>query len=101
MNSILPHLEQNIQEIYRKALDADAHLAQLKQQGMAKFTAIFDQNSLFKCTDRTFMPYVAELTQDIADFRDKADQAQLNIILKKMELLYQLLGTMKNITQSN
>lgn len=101
MKNILPHLDNNIQEIYRKALDADAQLNELKKQGMGKFSAIFEQNSLFNCNEKSFLPYVAELTEDIAKFRESEDQQQLTTILKKMELLYQVLGSMKNITKGN
>lgn len=101
MKNILPHLDQNIQEIYRKAVDADATLAELKKQGMAKFTSIFPEKSAFNCTEKTFMPYVAELTEDIEQFRQTEQQQQLASILSKMEQLYKLLGTMKNITKSN
>jgi primosomal protein N'' len=102
MNNIMPHLDTSIQDIYRKALDADKQIVDLKKQGMAKFSSIFPEQSLFNCTDNTFIPYVSELTNDIAQFKQvPQDEVKLAMILKKMEQLLKILGALKNITKSS
>lgn len=101
MKNILPHLDQNLQEIYRQAIDVDNQIGQLKQQGMAKFASVFPTKNLFNCNDKIVMPYVEELAEDIVMFRASQDQNLLNTILKKMEMLHKVLGAFKNLTKSN
>lgn len=102
MKNILPHLDTNMQEIYRKAVDADNHITELKKQGMAKFANVFPQGSLFATNSSNFMPYVGELAEDIEQFKQNpADENRLAMILKKMEQLHKVLGALKNITKSH
>lgn len=102
MNTILSHLENNMQEIYRKAVDADSYINQLKKQGMAKFASVFPNQSLFNCSGSAFMPYVSELSEDIEQFKQTPnDESQLTLILKKMEQLHKVLAALKTITKSN
>jgi primosomal protein N'' len=101
MNNILPHLDTSMQEIYRKAVDADAKIVELKKQGMAKFSSVFPSDTLFSNSGNAFIPYVSELSNDIELFKqDIENETKLATILKKMELLLKLLGTFKNITKS-
>ncbi len=102
MKNILPHLEKSMQEIYRKAVDGDEKITALKKQGMAKFSSIFPQDSLFSTTGNAFIPYVSELADDIEQFKlDTSNENQLALILKKMEQLLKVLGSLKNIINSN
>ena len=39
--------EENLKELYRKAVDADAQINELKKQGHGKFESIFKGNELF------------------------------------------------------
>ncbi|MFT5163578.1 MAG: primosomal protein N'' [Alteromonadaceae bacterium] len=100
MKNVLPHLDNSIQDIYRKAVDADQQIIALKKQGMAKFSSIFPKQSLFVTTGNAFMPYVSELSEDIEQFKhNQADENQLALILKKMEQLLKVLSALKNITK--
>ena len=100
MNNILPHLDTSMQEIYRKAVDADAKIVELKKQGMAKFSSIFPQDTLFNCNGNAFIPYVSEIADDIDLFKqDLNDKTKLTAILKKMEQLLKLLSAFKSITK--
>ena len=101
MKNLHTSLDQNMQEIYRKAVDADTRLNELKKQGLGKFASIFTEQSAFRCNEKTFMPYVAELTEDVARFRDTEDNVDLAVILNKMEQLHKVLAALKNITKSN
>ncbi|MCJ8272656.1 MAG: hypothetical protein MJK04_25070 [Psychrosphaera sp.] len=102
MKNILPHLDTSMQEIFRKAIDADNQIKELKKQGMAKFARIFPDQSLFSSNGNAFMPYVSELCDDIDLFKQTMDdEAKLAMILKKMEQLLKVLSAFKSITKSN
>jgi primosomal protein N'' len=98
MKKILPHLDNSIQDIYRKAVDADENIIALKKQGMAKFSSIFPQQSLFNTTGNAFIPYVSELSDDIEHFKQNpTDTNLLTVILQKMESLLNVLEALKTI----
>lgn len=100
MQNVLDKLTENMQLIYRKALDADKSLTKLQQMGQGKFNNIFADDSGFKVKGKRFMPYVEELAGDIAKLAD-ADQSELQeslpSIVKRMELL---LATLVQFQQS-
>ena len=98
MDQIIKHIDQNMQDIYRKAVDADEKLTALKKQGMAKFTSIFEQQNLFKCQQNQFMPYVVELADDICTFKENPqDRELLVLITKKLEQLHKILLAFKQV----
>lgn len=98
MEQIIKHIDQNMQDIYRKAVDADEKLNNLKKQGMAKFSSIFEQQDLFACQQNQFMPYVVELADDICTFKEnQQDQALLILITKKLEQLHKILLAFKQV----
>ena len=93
MKQIIPHLDKTMQDIYRKAVDADKSITELKKKGMAKFTSIFEQQNQFDTKANSFMPYVSELAGDIEQFKHASDdQTQLAKIMKKMEMLLKTLN---------
>ena len=47
MQNVLDKLKDNLQLVYRKAIDADNALNQLQQQGKGKFATMFSENSPF------------------------------------------------------
>lgn len=98
MKQVIPHLEQNIKEIYRKAIDADAKLTELKKAGMGKFSALFQSDQLFTTKATSFQPYVEELASDINDFKSTPSEAKLQVTLQKMESLYKLLAQFQSIS---
>ena len=101
MEHIIKHIDHNMQEIYRKAVDADKDLKQLKQQGMAKFKHIFPQQTLFNCQQNHFMPYVSELATDIEQLKHSPqDQGLLLLITKKLALMHQTLSAFKQVTRT-
>lgn len=96
MQQIFNHIDTNMQDIYRKAVDADKHITELKKQGMAKYSSIIDDQQLFVTKSTLFMPYVSELAQDIEHYKsDPSDQIALTKIMKKMEQLFKLLAAFK------
>lgn len=99
MESVLSQLRENLQVIYRKAVDADAAIAQLQTSGKGKFEQIFDTASGFRASSKQFKPYVSELADDIAALNTADEQgfaAQLPIIVKKMEVFFRTLDHFKH-----
>lgn len=91
-------LTQNMQVIYRKAIDADDSLTKLQQTGKGKFNHIFSDEVGFAVQSKRFMPYVKELAEQVAGL-EHAEQAQLQSqlpeIVKKMETLLTTLSQFK------
>lgn len=98
MQSLFEKLTENMQVIYRKAIDADQSLATLQQSGKGKFNQLFTDDAGFSVQSKRFMPYVKEVAKDISDL-DGADQQKLQQalpeIVGKMELLLTTLGQFK------
>ncbi|GAB5379863.1 MAG: hypothetical protein Alis3KO_14050 [Aliiglaciecola sp.] len=97
-STLFEKLTQNMQVIYRKAIDADDSLAKLQQSGKGKFNHIFTQDAGFSVQSKRFMPYVKELAQQVADLENTDEekmQAKLPEIVKKMEMLLTTLSQFK------
>ena len=62
---------------------------------MGKFSSIFPEKTLFETNEKSFMPYVEELSHNIADFKEAPNEAALKLILQKMAELFKLLETFK------
>ena len=69
MEQLLSQLDANLKELYRKALDADAILDELQQQGHAKHQAIFAADQLFQVQSPRFMPYLSETAEQVSAIR--------------------------------
>ena len=98
MQAVYAQLNDNLQLIYRKAIDADAAIDKLQAQGKGKFTTIFAQKSGFETRAKRFSPYVSELAAEIEALRtgDQAEMAtKLPNIVKKIELMFTTLATFK------
>lgn len=101
MQSILDKLKENLQVIYRRALDADKALAKLQQGGKGKFQQVFAEDAPFTVQSKRFAPYVEELARDILALEQEQDesrqQTMLQPVVRKMELLF---VTLANLQQS-
>lgn len=101
MRPIIDKLKENMQLIYRRALDADNALARLQQSGKGKFKRVFAEDAGFVCVSKRFSPYVEELGKEVVELesvQDKAEfESKLVAVVKKMELM---LLTLSNFQQS-
>ncbi|GGD70252.1 hypothetical protein [Lacimicrobium alkaliphilum] len=101
MQPIIDKLKENMQLIYRRALDADNALARLQQSGKGKFKHVFAKDAGFTVSSKRFSPYVEELGREVVELesvQDQADfEARLVPVVKKMELM---LLTLSNFRQS-
>ena len=104
MEAVIKQLYENVQLLYRKAVDADRALDQLKGQGKAKHRSVFPKEAGFQVTGDRFVPYIAELSEDIASLaalqengEEKEFNAFLSTVVKKMESLFVILAKFKGV----
>ena len=98
MLQVFQKLAENMQLIYRKAIDADAALDALQKNGKGKFETVFSEEHGFTVSSKRFLPYVEELALEIAklsEANEEAAKAALPAVVKKMELLLSTLGQFK------
>lgn len=97
MQKVLDKINENIQIIYRKSIDADAALNKLQQSGKGKFSVIFSEETDFTTRSKRFGPYVDELAMDFSKLKAMNDVEEKNIIIvvKKIELLLLTIAKLK------
>jgi hypothetical protein len=97
VQQVLAKITENMQIIYRKAIDADSALDKLQQSGKAKFSVIFTEDNGFTTKSKRFGPYVDELAKDISILQsDNIDiKNEITVIVKKMELMLLTLAKLK------
>lgn len=96
--TLFEKLAENMQLIYRKAIDADDSLAKLQQGGKGKFNHVFADNAGFSVQSKRFMPYVKEVANQVVELENAAPETlelELATIVKKMELLLTTLSQFK------
>lgn len=108
MEAVIAKLNENLQVLFRKALDADKALEQLKGQGKGKYRAIFPKEAGFTTSSDMFTPYIAELSNDISSLNEllgKQKQEELNLMLsavvKKMESVFVTLAQFNGVMAEN
>ncbi len=90
--AIEQQLIENISVILKKALTADATLADLREHKKAGFKAIFTKDAGFDCSENTFQPYVEEIADDLLKWQETKDQGLLISLVKKIEQLFTVLA---------
>ncbi len=97
MDAVITQLNNNLKELYRRAIDADAKLDALQQQGKGKFTALFHETNAFTISAKRFKPYVLEVASDVEALThaSELDQTAILAIVKKIEELHKLLASFK------
>jgi hypothetical protein len=91
--NIEQQLIENISLILKKALTADATLADLREKKKASFEAVFKKEAGFTCSDNNFQPYVEEVADDLLHWQANKDQQELLIpLVKKIEQLFTVLS---------
>ena len=89
MQAIHQKLQDTIQTLYRKAVDADQALDHLQKDQKGKFAAVFTADSPFNTSSKRFGPYVEEIAQDWQALKAMAEEeakAALPLLIKKIEL---------------
>lgn len=106
MNTIIEQLQQNLELLNQQAIEADLILAELKTKDLGKFTAIFEQGSVFDVKSNRFQPYVIEINEAFTTLKTNADENNVKTLLenivKKMDLMFKTLNKFqKSISQDN
>lgn len=103
MDTLLNQLDDNLKELYRKTVDADAVLDKLQQQGKAKHQHIFVDNSVFQATSNRFMPYLAETAEQVSAMRlnQQFNTATLERVVKQLKLLHKTLADFRLAIKSS
>tara|TARA_B100000408_G_C10268939_1_gene210983 strand:+ start:160 stop:558 length:399 start_codon:yes stop_codon:yes gene_type:complete len=89
LDSVHQQLQETLQTLYRKAVDADQILDQLQHQQQGKFAAIFADDSGFTTRSKRFGPYVEEIAADwqaVKQLSDEDAKQALVPLVKKIEL---------------
>jgi len=105
VENLISSLEQNLKELYRKAIDADSQINELKKQGHGKFDAIFKDDTLFDTKADKFMPYLEETAEQILSLKNselnaQTQQADIELVVKKLHILHQTIGNFKGVLKS-
>lgn len=99
MQTIIQKLGQNVQIIYRKAIDADAVITQLQNDGKGKFTAVFPTAAGFETSSKFFKPYAEELAKTVVELAEQPEsevKQALPDLVAKIELLLKTLANFKD-----
>ncbi len=97
-SKVFEQIQQNIQLVYRQAIDADQQLDALKQSGHGKHKAIFTKEEGFTTESNRFKAYVAELVEEFEELKKQEQPhnqaiadvvARLGVLLKTLQLFKQ------------
>ena len=99
MDQLLEQLDQNLKDLYRKALDADAILEDIQQQGHGKYQTIFVNDKSFQVSSNRFMPYLSEAAEQVAAMRQtqQFNTATLQRVVKQIQLLHKTLAEFRQV----
>ncbi|MEC4725515.1 prephenate dehydrogenase [Shewanella sp. D64] len=95
---VIEQLKDNLQAAYRKSIDADGKLDELKKSGHVKFNTIFTQDEGFSTRSNRFKPYVEELAIELEKMPTDAQAlpAALEQFVRKLGVLIQTLQAFKD-----
>lgn len=96
-------LTENIRLIYRQSIDADKAIEDLRQQDMAKFSAIFNEQQGFITKASRFTPYAEELGNDLIALQQAKESeigSMVQPLVSKIEIQLQLLQVFKSNLKS-
>ncbi len=91
-------LIENISQILKRSLTADATLVDLRNKNKAAFKSVFSKDAGFNCSADTFQPYVEEIADDLLNWQKHREQTLLINLVKKIEQLFTVLA---NFEQTN
>ena len=89
-DSVTEKLNDTIKSLYHNAIQADQKLTELRSKGQAKFSQVLREDSLFITHADHFMPYVAELAEEleiVSTANEQEYQRLLARLVKKIQVL--------------
>ena len=90
-DAVTTKLNDTLKELYHMAIDADKKLAELRTKDQAKFSAVLHEDSQFITKADHFMPYVAELAEEL-EILITVDEQEYQPLLSRMVHKIQLLA---------
>lgn len=90
-DAVTTKLNDTLKALYHQAIDADKKLTELRAKGQAKFSAVLREDSQFIARADHFMPYVAELAEEL-DLLVTASEEEYPDLLSRMVHKLQALG---------
>ena len=99
-HEVISKFQAHLKALYQRAIDADQKLDALGQQGLSQFSAIIKDPSLFKTQADRFQPYIFELAEKVSQLETDLSASQVNLVLRCMQELTQLLEQFKATTQA-
>ena len=100
MQAVHAQLQETIQALYRKAVDADNKLDQLQQAQQGKFTAVFSTDSGFRSNSKRFTPYVQEIAEDWQQLKEMDEEEAKTALPQLVAKLQLALETVTRFQQS-
>lgn len=96
-SEIIIQLQDNVQIAYRKAIDADKQLDELKKSGLGKFSEIFTKAQGFTARGDRFKPYVEELASELSEIQGGKIELEvaLESFIPKLAILLETLAAFK------
>ncbi len=94
-DTVIEQYRQSLQAAYRQAVDADALLDGLQQDGKGKFSAIFRDDAGFETQANRFVPYVQELADALSRFEAEPNPEALPHMVQQLELLLTTLAQLR------
>lgn len=93
-NSVTEKLNDIIKGLYHNAVEADQQLVALRNKGQAKFSQVLSNDSLFITHADHFMPYVAELSEDLEIVSTASEQEYQRLLARLVNKIKQLTDTL-------
>lgn len=101
MSIVHRRILESLKEITPIAQEADEILEALSQENKGRFASIFPKHDLFHVEAKRFLPYLEEVDIDLKnlpeDMQDPAFEPLLTDLMKKIEVLFQVLGSFHEI----
>ena len=98
------HIKQRITDslkaLTQQAMAADEILTTLAQENIGRFSAIFPKHKTFRTTATRFLPYLEEINlqvENLPPMTEDAFQPELQSVMNKMGMLFEILNTFHEI----
>ncbi|WP_417617162.1 hypothetical protein [Oceanisphaera sp.] len=98
-DSVTNKLNDTLKELYHQAIDADKKLAELRSRGQAKFSAVLREDSQFITHADHFMPYVAELAEELEILTSTTEEEYQDLLSRMVHKIKLLAETLSQFMQ--
>ncbi|MGO1247038.1 MAG: hypothetical protein ACTH2P_07670 [Oceanisphaera sp.] len=93
-DSVTSKLNDTLKDLYHQAIDADKKLTELRTKGQAKFSAVLREDSQFITHADHFMPYVAELAEELEILMTATEEEYQDLLSRMVHKIQVLAETL-------